>query len=177
MAPSGYAPLPNPRSRPDADRELNEAFESDGEEFDEQHHNESTPLFRSHSPPMNEQRTAAPTPTTPGTYDFERDYDHPPPGSPPGPSTDAFPNDYGNSNGLPGSIPERPSFGRPSIFRRAIGALLPQYYSSVPTSEPARAMGGGIENDGVFANVMAKPTRPRQVVGENGEVHLVPEET
>lgn len=176
MAPAGYAPLPNPRSQPDADRELNEAFESDGEEYDEQHHTESAPFLRSQSSPTDER--SATFATTPGTYDFERDYDHPPPGSPPGPSTFAFPNDYGNSNGLTGSTPAPPTFSRPSFFRRAMGALLPQYYSRVPT-EPSntRTMGGGTDNDGVFANVMAKPSRPAHIVGENGEVHLVPEET
>jgi len=177
MAPSGYSPLPNPRSQPDADRELNEAFDSDdGEEYDEQRHTESTPFIHSPSSPYEESTT---TPAaTPGAYDFERDYDHPPPGSPPGPSTFAFPNNYGNSNGLTGSTPIRPSLTRPSIFRRAMGAILPQYYARVP-SEPVatRTVGGGTDNDGVFANVMAKPTRARQILGENGEVHLVPEET
>ncbi|KAH8100049.1 hypothetical protein BXZ70DRAFT_201519 [Cristinia sonorae] len=179
MSPSGYAPLPNPRSQPDADRELNDAFESDGEEeYDEQNHSESTPFIHSHHSPVDDERpppqTSAPNPSA---YDFERDYDHPPPGSPPGPSPFAFPNEYGNSNGLTGSTPARPTFGRPSLFRRTMGALLPQYYSRVPTDQPGtRRIGGGTDNDGVFANVMAKPSRAVQVVGEDGEVHLVPEE-
>ncbi|THH31716.1 hypothetical protein EUX98_g2482 [Antrodiella citrinella] len=177
MAPSGYSALPNPRSQPDDDRELNEAFESDGEEYDELHHTESTPFIVSETSPYDERPSTTP-PATRAAYDFERDYDHPPPGSPPGPSPFAFPNNWGNSNGLTGSTPIRPSFSRPSLLRRVIGNVLPQYYASVP-SEPVvtRAVGGGTDNDGVFANVMAKPSRAVQILGENGEVHLVPEET
>jgi hypothetical protein len=39
----------------------------------------------------------------------------------------------------------------------------------------SHALGGGIENDGVFANVMAKPQVSRVVHSEDGEVHMVPE--
>ncbi|TCD65698.1 hypothetical protein EIP91_002325, partial [Steccherinum ochraceum] len=185
MAPAGYAPIPNPSpSQPDADRELNDAFESDGEEYDEHNHSESTPFIHSHpqsSPISIDERPAVAIPS-PAAYDFERDYDHPPPGSPPGPSPFAFPNDFGNSNGVSGSTPVRPTFGRPSFFRRALGTVLPRYYAPVPPVESppntaGRALGGGVDNDGVFANVMAKPTRARQILGDNGEVHLVPEET
>jgi hypothetical protein len=38
-------------------------------------------------------------------------------------------------------------------------------------------VGGGVENDGVFANVMAKPGRARAVRTENGDVHMVPEDS
>lgn len=105
--------------------------------------------------------------TVPGAYDFETDpfdYAVPPPGSPPRPSVYAHPNQYGNNNGIIPSnpiIPPAPSSGSSNIFRRAVGALLPSYYQRVPTSEagysvPAR--GGGTNNDGVFANLTAKPS-------------------
>lgn len=179
--PAGYAPLPNPRSEPDADQELEAAF--DDHEDDEHTANETTRLTRGYvdDHPLSVD-TAAPTPQRSGTYDFEREYEYdvPPPGSPPSPSTFAYPNDWGNSNGqLPGT-PARPDPPRPSFFRRAVGALLPQHYARVPTSETGHGgpgpRGGGIENDGVFANVMAKPGRSVAVTNENGEVIMVPEE-
>ncbi|KAI0783600.1 hypothetical protein C8Q75DRAFT_800735 [Abortiporus biennis] len=187
MAPARYAPLPNPRSLPtdaERERELDEAFESDQDDDDLHDHSESTPLVpqRPPSPAAGSlQTTALAVTTTPAPYDFERDYDHPPPGSPPGPSATARPNDYGNSNGLlPEVVPERPEVTRPSFFRRTVGALLPQYYSRLPTESEAsnsRTVGGGIENDGVFANVMAKPSRATQVRTQDGEAFLVPEES
>ncbi|THV03195.1 hypothetical protein K435DRAFT_568765, partial [Dendrothele bispora CBS 962.96] len=117
--------------------------------------------------------------TVPGAYDFERDYDHPPPGSPPGPSAFARPNDWGNSNGqLPTSpvAPSAPRLPRPSWFRRAVGAVLPTHYVQIPTSSNGpRPM----ENDGVFANMMAKPQPAQtiQTVDQDGNVYLVPEDT
>ncbi len=175
-----YAPLPNPRSLPDSERELDEAFESD-DELD-QDHTESTPLVSSRPPVSSHTpRSLSLAIPSPAPYDFERDfdYDRPPPGSPPGPSTVAIPNDIGNSNGLLPSSPVRQSIGRPPIFRRMFGALLPQYYSSLPTEAIAssRAVGGGTDNDGVFANVTAKPGRAVEVRDTNGDVHFVPEET
>lgn len=105
-------------------------------------------------------------------YDFERDYDYPPPGSPPS-STLAFPNNFGNSNGqLPTSPVDR---SQPqSIFRRTFGALLPQHYQRIREDRPR---GGGTDNDGVFANVTAKPVPSVSVVTDDGDVHMVPEET
>ncbi|EIN03694.1 hypothetical protein PUNSTDRAFT_128632 [Punctularia strigosozonata HHB-11173 SS5] len=172
--PARYAPLPNPRSLPDREQELEAAFESDGE--DDQL--ESTPLTRNHT----EQSRSQPAP---GTYDFERDYDYdrPPPGSPPRPADTALPNAIGNSNGL---VPDdnavaRPRPPRPSFFRKAVGALLPTHYARVPASEEeagrsGRVIGGGVQNDGVFANVTAKPGRQVPVTNEQGDVHMVPEE-
>lgn len=161
--------------------EMDDAFESDD---DEQH--ESTPLTRSH--PHTTAANSTVIPNAPGMYDFERDYDYPPPGSPPPPSALALPNSYGNSNGSlpsPTSVQKYVSNLRvkgPSFFRRAVGAILPTHYTRIPTEDaPARtaARGGGMENDGVFANVMAKPAPPRTVTvqGENGEIHVMPEET
>ncbi|EEB97752.1 hypothetical protein MPER_02861, partial [Moniliophthora perniciosa FA553] len=182
-----YSPLQN-------NDELNAAF--DGEEESE---DESTSLNR------NQNDSTTPTSTLhtrtfsvseaqpiPGAYDFERDYDHPPPGSPPGPSAFALPNDFGNSNGQLPSSPIRPRFqgnaqgsstGR-RFFRRVVGAVLPTHYARVPTEEGDSGagngrrtrIGGGTENDGVFANVMAKPQPAQAVQMPDGNVHLVPEE-
>lgn len=198
--PPSYAPLPNPRYAPqDAQRELEDAFDSDDEGHDA---SENTPLAPTTQmarmpPPRTESHYAPldgdfpsplPTPQTvpPGTYDFERDrdYDYPPPGSPPSPSARALPNEIGNSNGYvptsPAWRPSRPTAPRLSFWRRAVGALLPQHYVRVPTEDAEhsapRVVGSGTENDGVFANVSAKPSRGIQVVDSNGEVHIVPEE-
>jgi hypothetical protein len=40
-----------------------------------------------------------------------------------------------------------------------------------------RPRGGGTDNDGVFANVTAKPAPPVSVVTDNGDIYMVPEET
>ncbi|KAJ8072697.1 hypothetical protein AAF712_008218 [Marasmius tenuissimus] len=182
-----YAPLPN---NDDTDRELNAAFDGDDDEDDE-------------NAPLNNVRhvrqdstVATPAPassayfananSSSGAYDFERDYDVPPPGSPPGPSEFALPNDFGNSNGVLPSSPVRathptPRQSRPSFFRRVVGAVLPTHYARIPTEDAsevrARVVGGGTQNDGVFANVTAKP-QPAQVIHTaEGDVRLVPEET
>jgi hypothetical protein len=134
-------------------------------------------------------------------YDFERDYDYavPPPGSPPRPSSRALPNNYGNTNGVVSTSPVRTAFPkqqsrwlwltRPALFRRAVGAILPTHYSQLPNQDDEadgqtntrsrRLVGGGMENDGVFANVTAKPvgSRARTVTGEDGSIYVVPEET
>ncbi|RDB25568.1 Metal homeostatis protein BSD2 [Hypsizygus marmoreus] len=171
-----YTPVPSQRSDPDAERELDDAFESDNE--DDTTAIESTPLTHNnvHSPQKMNDLAGEPTSSIPGAYDFEREYDYPPPGSPPRPSSQALPNDYGNSNGLLPTTPARPAPApTPSFFRRAVGALLPSHYVRVPT-ESSRAVGGGTENDGVFANVMAKPQRAQVVHNEDGSVYMVPEE-
>lgn len=167
--PARYAPVPNPRSAPDYERELDDAFESDNEED----HTESTPLTHSNNNNIHSEGVVSANTSPPGAYDFERDYDYPPPGSPPGPSALALPNSHGNSNGqMPGS-PIRTAFPQPSFFRRVVGSVLPTHYSRVPTH---RTRGGGIENDGVFANVMAKPQRATVVHTEDGDIHMVPED-
>lgn len=174
MAPPRYAPLPNPRSTEDAEREMDDAFEDDGE---------STPLNVAYAPSPTHARTRS---TPPGTYNFEREryYDIPPPGSPPRPSSVALPNNViGNSNGvLPTSEPLIPHTDasisiRPSFFRRTFGALLPTHYQPLPQQAQVPGRGGGMMNDGVFANVMAKPVAPVQITAENGEVYMVPEDT
>jgi len=169
--PARYAALPNPRSSPDADREMEEAFGSDDEDGTE----ETTPLTRDEAPQAAVVHATGNS--IPGAYDFEREYDVPPPGSPPLPSTMAQPNDWGNSNGLIPTQPIQPPTPTPSFFRRVVGSVLPTHYARVPT-EPSQsgARGGGVENDGVFANVMAKPGRARAVRADDGSVHMVPEE-
>ncbi|KAF9000591.1 hypothetical protein BDQ17DRAFT_1359188 [Cyathus striatus] len=179
MAPR-YAPLPNPRSLPDSEQELEDAFESDHEDEGHNDH-EQTPLTnashsRPHSSPVDHVAASIESSAIPGAYDFERDYDYPPPGSPPSPSARALPNDIGNSNGLLPTSPVIPAQPRTSFFRRAVGAVLPSYYTRVPTST-SQLVGGGTDNDGVFANVMAKPQRGRVVRTEDGNVHVVPEES
>ncbi|KAF9496800.1 hypothetical protein BDN71DRAFT_1468331 [Pleurotus eryngii] len=169
-----YAALPTQPSPSDAERDrmLDDAF---GTEDD----NESTPLTRQghegahNSLVIHDESTGA----IPGVYDFERDYDYPPPGSPPAPSEFARPNEIGNSNGLLPSSPVTAPRRRGGLFRRAVGALLPTHYSSLPTEEASRARGGGMENDGVFANVMAKPQPTRLVETEDGDMRLAPEDT
>lgn len=171
-----YSSLPNSHSAPDAIRELEDAFESDEEE--EMDH-ESAPLTQRHHTQTKEENSmsAEVTSAIPGAYDFERDYDYPPPGSPPRPSARALPNDIGNSNGQLPSSPIRLSMPRPSLFRRTVGAILPTHYTRLPTeAQSSRARGGGVENDGVFANVMAKPQPARVVTTEDGDVHVVPED-
>lgn len=168
MAPSRH------NTRLSTVREMDDAFDND--ENDDQQ--ESTPLTRFH--PQSSISTAPllfgePDTTRPNTYDFEREYDFPPPGSPPSPSTSALPNDYGNSNGhLPTSPIIRSS--PQSVFRRTFGAIFPQfYYQRVPSDRHPR--GGGTDNDGVFANVTAKPAPLVSVRGNNGDIYTASEET
>ncbi|KAH9077330.1 hypothetical protein EDB83DRAFT_2349480 [Lactarius deliciosus] len=138
--------------------EMEAAFEDDNDDDDD--HIASRPLNRAaySSPPH--------TPT-PGRYDFENfDYaSFPPPGSPPRPSSSALPNDIVHP--------------RPHWFRRSARVILPHALVSRLhlDYEPTQGVvGGGTNNDGVFANVTAKPSRPIQL--RNGDdVHLVPEDT
>ncbi len=175
MAPARHnITLSNARTSLHAVREMDDAFDLDD---DDQH--EATPLTQ-----FRLQSSASTTPllfrgeadaARPNAYDFEREYDFPPPGSPPSPSTFAFPNNYGNSNG---HLPTSPIVRSPpqSIFRRTFGSFLPQsYYQRVRCD--GRPRGGGTDNDGVFANVTAKPAPSVSVRTENGDIHMAPEET
>jgi hypothetical protein len=159
-----YTPIPNPHADPLLNDEMEAAFEEDDEVDMNDEHAESRPLnpspsYTSHSPVSR-------TPT-PGIYDFENfDYASlPPPGSPPSPSSTALPNSIGNSNGLiPSPSDVRHVDGpRSSWFRRTARTVLPSSliqrfhldHEPIPT-----VVGGGTSNDGVFANVTAKPSRP-----------------
>lgn len=174
--PVRYTALPNPGSTPDTTCEMEEAFASD-EEHDGHGASESTPLTHGVDPGPAESSLSGDQSTAIPTYDFERSYDFPPPGSPPGPSSRALPNDFGNSNGLlPTSPIVRPQ-PKPSLFRRIMGAVVPSQYMPLATDPNTRPTGGGLENDGVFANVVAKPQPARTVLSDNGDIHIVPEET
>lgn len=179
-----YTPLSNPRSAPDAERELEDAFDLDDEDEHESNAHESTPLTHNTNNVVSPQhtghvRTATQGAAAPysGAYDFERAYDFPPPGSPPPPSSQALPNDYGNSNGLLPTAPLAIPKPKRSLFQRTLGAILPTHYQPVPTQSHSRPTGGGTENDGVFANVTAKPQAPRVIQGEDGLNYVVPEDS
>ncbi|KAF8551383.1 hypothetical protein OG21DRAFT_1418073 [Imleria badia] len=174
--PAGYAPLPTQQPTREADRELDEAFASDDEE--EQHYDSAATPTQSRSSAEFPKASS----TLPAVYDFERSFDYarPPPGSPPRPSAVALPNDFGNSNGLVPSSPVATAIHHPSFFRRVVGAILPTHYTRLPTTggvSHSRTIGGGTQNDGVFANVTAKPSRPVQVRTEDGNLYVMPEET
>lgn len=163
-----YAPLPNPRTDPLLNNEMEAAFEQDDEDDEDDEHAESRPLNPSASYAPHSPISRTPTP---GTYDFENvDYASlPPPGSPPRPSSLALPNSIGNSNGLipsPSEVRHVDNAPRSSWFRRTARTVLPSSvtqrfhldHDAIPT-----VVGGGTNNDGVFANVTAKPSRPVQV--------------
>ncbi|TFK82372.1 hypothetical protein K466DRAFT_556671 [Polyporus arcularius HHB13444] len=179
-----YAPLPNPHTDPDAIDEMEAAFDDSDDEDDNR-----TPLTSRNGyqslpnaePSAPSHDRAAPVP---GTYDFENadfDYVRPPPGSPPGPSTSALPNEFGNSNGLVPSFSNVTTDATPrgdGWFRRTAASVLPSHYVQrfgLGPSVPEGPVGGGTNNDGVFANVTAKPSRQVRIQ-EGDDVLLVPEE-
>lgn len=102
--PARYSRLPNASDHPLANNELEAAFDDsdDEREGDDTPHNGSA-RNGYHAISNVEPEAHRSEPPAPGAYDFENvDYDYtgPPPGSPPGPSARALPNEYGNSNGL-----------------------------------------------------------------------------
>ncbi|KAF5390645.1 hypothetical protein D9757_002670 [Collybiopsis confluens] len=157
-----YAPLPNdPRADDHAQHELEAAFD----DSDDDEPSESHPLTA-----PSHYTSPSPTAQLPGSYDFENvDYDYPPPGSPPAPSALALPNSHGNSNGLVPTFELDPSRNAPRrtwLSRALISVLPPKYserlgYTQLP---PSGVVGGGTGNDGVFANVTAKPSRDETFV-------------
>ena len=159
-----YAALPSSRSDSNHDAhdigaEMEAAFDY-SEDEDEDEDNEP-----SESHPLNPVPTSLPPQLTPRTYDFERvGYDYPPPGSPPRPSEVALPNDHGNSNGFIPSFSFDSAPGpKHNWLRRTAAAILPSSFAErlgLTQQRPMGAVGGGTHNDGVFANVTAKPTRP-----------------
>ncbi|KAI0269131.1 hypothetical protein BC834DRAFT_820327 [Gloeopeniophorella convolvens] len=181
-----YAPLPNPHTDPLLNHEMEAAFDDDDEEDDDEDdyghddpHAESRPL----NPSSYSSSTSAPHPPSPATYDFENfDYaSFPPPGSPPRPSSTALPNEIGNSNGLIPSPSDVRHIDAPRAnwLRRTARAVLPNSYVQrfrLDYEPTGGVVGGGINNDGVFANVTAKPSRPVQI-RDGDEVFLVPEES
>ncbi|KAJ7180231.1 hypothetical protein C8R43DRAFT_972277 [Mycena crocata] len=170
-----YAPIPNPRTDREARHEMDAAFDDSDDEGDD---------YNSESRPLNPAPTSPQTPSyrpstthVPGTYDFENvDYDYPPPGSPPGPSATALPNEHGNSNGLVPSFSLDSTPGpRLGWFNRTAAAVLPSHYVQRFGLGP-RTQVIGNNNDGVFANVTAKPT-PAVQVQDGDSTYLVPEDT
>lgn len=139
--------------------------------------------------PLSDELTSPSSPTAPGvrptlgahtrtrssTYDFENvDYDadwtqRPPPGSPPaeGDTLRSFRESQGNSNGL---IPDFGEAARQAArrargvgvggwLRRVVPTAVAERIGLEEESGARRAVGGGSMNDGVFANVTAKPSR------------------
>ena len=158
---------------------MEDAFSSEDEDEHAASHGELTPLTIGQQDASTNPGHVFTTTRGNGIYDFERDCDCPPPGSPPCPSSTALPNSFGTSNGNIPTSPIASAFPRPSFFRRTFGSLLPSYYQRVPVNEVrARLRGGGSENDGVFANVAAKPGSGRTVSvrAANGDIYMVPEE-
>jgi hypothetical protein len=166
MPSARYAPLPNSRPNTTVNREMEDAFEDDDDEDGDDLHDvsESHPLqqHRSPSPPTHTR-----APSTPATYDFENfDYANIiPAGEPPGPSTSAFPNSFGNSNGY---VPETHDLDASELgprrgwLTRAAASVLPASAVrkwGLDYERPVGSIGGGTGNDGVFANVTAKPGR------------------
>ncbi|KAJ3517985.1 hypothetical protein NLJ89_g152 [Agrocybe chaxingu] len=179
-----YAPVPNPgpdrrATQHDREVEMQAAFDYSDDEDDEHNASESQPL--NPTPTSAAAPVQAPPARTPGLYNFETvDYDYPPPGSPPLPSATALPNDIGNSNGLVPSFSPSQNLGpRRMWFQRAAAAVLPASVLTKVGLAPRRLsgpVGGGTNNDGVFANVTAKPTPPVRVQ-DGDDTYLVPEDT
>ncbi|KAF5363649.1 hypothetical protein D9756_000493 [Leucocoprinus leucothites] len=182
-----YAPLPNPRidnqAQRDQEEEMAAAFDYSEDEDDDHDPSETQPLNSqsSSNPPHTPSTPPAPRPARPqpSTYDFENvDYDYPPPGSPPLPSSRALPNDIGNSNGLIPSFDETVQPPRRNWFQRAAASVLPPRVADkvgLSTQRLSGPVGSGIFNDGVFANVTAKPTAPTRIQ-EGDNTYLVPED-
>ncbi|KEP54962.1 metal homeostatis protein bsd2 [Rhizoctonia solani 123E] len=173
--PAGYTPITVEHISPED--EMNAAFDNESDDEDMHHASAAqTPLLshtRAQSQPSNQIGTTPPVPTAQrthnlsGDYDFEYDYP-PPPGSPPRPSALALPNNYGNTNG------EIPAFAlagppQPTFFRRALGAILPNQYARGYSRVNDGPVGGGMQNDGVFANVTAKPGGAAPVLGAQAD--------
>jgi hypothetical protein len=171
-----YAPLPT--TQQDAEREMEDAFEGSD---DEHGADESQPMIsqRSPSPVARSSTNNIPYPPSQSgapLYDFEYDYP-PPPGSPPRPSALALPgNVFGNNNGyIPVFSGVRPVPRQGNWFTKTVRGWLPG--SSTPALL-GRPVGGGTQMDGVFANVVAKPTtteNPRALEEGTSNVHIVPE--
>lgn len=174
MPTARYTPIPNNTNEEtnDAEREMEDAFE--GSDDEDNVEPESRPMIR--PPPPEPIDTTAGHQRRGSVYNFE--YDFPPPGSPPGPSTRAYPNNlFGNSNGYIPATPAVPTFPKQSLFSR----LWNRVGGSGSGSAAGRVVGGGSMNDGVFSNVVAKPkpanvqNTQTQVEEGNSNVHIVPE--
>ncbi|KAF7355429.1 hypothetical protein MSAN_01459700 [Mycena sanguinolenta] len=172
--PSGrYAPLPNPRT----DREVNDEMDAAFGESDDEDDSESSPLNPAVTSPRATHSSTPSSTHVPGAYDFENvDYDYPPPGSPPKPSTRALPNEFGNSNGfIPDSSQVDSAVPRRGWFSRTAAAILPSHYVQRFGIGSGNQVVGN-NNDGVFTNVVASTTTTTSGNDEDSS-YLVPEET
>ncbi|KAF8138447.1 hypothetical protein EV363DRAFT_1252103 [Boletus edulis] len=174
-----YAPIPNPRTDPDANNELDAAFDDSDDSDDDLDLDESRPLNPQsfHSPSVDHTNTAL-------TYDFNTsfaDWDHPPPGSPPPATSLALPNSIGNSNGAIPTFTHPLTHHAPTSWWRRGTAFLPSRYlpqfAQLRSSGRARVMGGGTGNDGVFTNVSAKPSTTGTRVQDGDSIYVLPEES
>ena len=176
MPNAAYAPIPNPQDAVDAaERHMEDAFDiSDDEDDDVQHETR----------PMIAARDTSPEPASPlvahdnNSYNFE-DYALPPPGEPPRPSPFAYAdNIFNNTNGVVGTPVIAPQGPRGGWVQQRLRGLLPARFTG---ETPSRIVGSGLSNDGVFANVTAKPVAPstanEQSRAEQGSstVHVAPE--
>ncbi|KAF8076531.1 hypothetical protein FPV67DRAFT_1407275 [Lyophyllum atratum] len=178
--PARYTAL-NSRADHDAQNDMEAAFDYSEDEDDDNNASESQPLNPDPTSPSHIQAPPAHHFHVPGTYDFENvDYDYPPPGSPPRPSAIALPNDHGNSNGFVPSVrPESVPGPSRNWLSRSAASVLPTHVAQrlgLAHQRPIGAIGGGTNNDGVFANVTAKPTPP-VTIQQGDETYIVPEET
>lgn len=169
-----YAPIPNPHTDPNAQNEMEAAFLESDDEDDHDEPQVRAPNTRngySSLPAADPESPSSPSRERAGssgnTYDFERvnydaDWAQPPPGSPPA-STQFFQvQAHGNSNGY---VPDFSAVARDAQRRTGGWArrVLPQSVAErlgLGRAVPEGAVGGGTSNDGVFANVTAKPSRP-----------------
>lgn len=164
--PARYAPLPNPHADPDAQNEMEAAFLESDDEDDER---PMTQPNRNgyHSLAHEEPSESSAAQPSVAAYDFENvDYDadwvRPPPGSPPPGAVN--PHAQGNSNGLVPDFSTVAANARRTTggwLRRTAGRVLPTQYADrlgLARSRVEGAVGGGTSNDGVFANVTAKPS-------------------
>lgn len=161
MSSRGYAPLPN---NPNVDDTVNDELEAAFDDSDDEDTSELHPLNPNRALPTH---TPIPSPHVQGTYNFDADYDYPPPGSPPRRDL-ALPNDHGNTNGITTfTVDSSAQAQRKGWFGRTAAAVLPTHYVQRlglgPRPIPTGAVGGGHNMDGVFANVTAKPTRAVEI--------------
>ncbi|KAG8823673.1 hypothetical protein FRC17_009257 [Serendipita sp. 399] len=147
-----YAALPVQDHEED---QLEQAFAGSDNEDDGNNARDIRPLL---TPSVYGPQTASRTPRTvnrvtdDGQYNFEYEYG-PPPGSPP--RDLAVPNHWGNTNGVLVTYPVTYDFNsQDNWFSRTWRSLLGGHHR-----ETATKVGGGTENDGVFANISQRPIR------------------